>query len=174
MTDGEEVNPFEVFDNRSDLYAFFYAEHGPDTLRELLATLLTMPDVKLTAESLEHDAAELHSLGLNQAAELVAEFIAEAPPASVVLCPYQPDEVHNYTNWQAAFHRRQQRLKQVLPATIARGDNRGPIRLADLPKGTPRISPCISGGFPMLRTLAFFGVLTLVGMTGTAALAAQD
>ena len=51
-------------------------------------------------ESLLRDAAELNSLGLNQAADIVKEASEDPLPASELYCPYGPDDVYNHESWQ--------------------------------------------------------------------------
>ena len=102
MTESDQdLNPFAAFDTTADIYAFTYSEHGPDALRELLAT------VDCDRESLLRDAAELNSLGLNQAADIVKEASEDPLPASELYCPYGPDDVYNHESWQRAFQRQQ-------------------------------------------------------------------
>ena len=105
--DDSDINPFSAFDTTADIYAFTYSEYGPDALRELLAT------VDCDQESLLRDAAELNSLGLNQAADIVKEASEDALPASELYCPYSPDDVYNHESWQRAFQRQQMMLKPV-------------------------------------------------------------
>jgi hypothetical protein len=78
------------------IMAFIYQESGAEGLRELLATLLAMKDIMMKMEDLEHDAAELHSLGLNAAADIVAEAAADAPSGNV--CPFEPN-TGDFRNW---------------------------------------------------------------------------
>jgi hypothetical protein len=101
MTDDVEgeLNPFEAFTNTADLYAFMFAEHEADALRELLVT------VDCDQQRLLQDAAELNSLGRNQAAEIVAEAAKDFPSAASE-CPFDPEtDQANHWDW----HARQQR-----------------------------------------------------------------
>jgi hypothetical protein len=63
--------------------------------------------VDFDRESLLRDAAELNSLGLNQAADIVKEASEDPLPASELYCPYGPDDVYNHESWQRAFQRQQ-------------------------------------------------------------------
>ena len=105
MTENEEANPFEAFDDVAAVLAFCHATLGEAGLRELLAL------VDCDQESLLRDAAELAEMGLLKASEIVAKAAADALPAAITLCPYSRDDRNNFECWNAAHQRRGLALK---------------------------------------------------------------
>ena len=103
----ETPDLFADFESAGEICAFVFHKSGADGLRECLGMTTEGSTVTLTREFLEDAAGELEAVGLNKAADIVAE-IAATKPSEIDLNPYDPDSA-NGRSWLASRTQRQRR-----------------------------------------------------------------
>ncbi len=107
-TPAEEPSPFDAFDSISEVCGFLYKLQGEEGLRECFDRLLARDEYRRFGpyrEELEQIAVELATVGLNKAADIIAEYAANAP-LEIETCPYEPGSA-NATQWYQSLMNRQ-------------------------------------------------------------------
>src|SRR5215510_2593265 len=103
-TETDESNIFDQFESFAEILAFIYSRHGGGpAMRELLDLNAAKDadkdksELSFRREYLWNVADELESVGLKQAAAIVAEYAQQAPH-ELECCPY-PENSHNAKAW---------------------------------------------------------------------------